>query len=232
MFDLNGKTALVTGASGGIGGAIARALARQGARVALSGTRVEALEKLRGELGGDHPVAPCNLSDPAAVDALVGVLSEARDAQLQLDILRGMTDALKGKRDVAMPSGWERVEERLGKSDDQQVRLLTQSLGLTFGSKGALEQLRAVALDRSADANARRAALESLLTSRDAELLLAAGGAQAAGDADRLASVIGSWLRDGDLRRQAGAAARGVVERGLGAAERSAALVERLLGLR
>ena len=108
-------------------------------------------------------------ADPA-VDALVSVLSEARDAQLQLDILRGMSDALKGKRDVQMPAGWERVEERLGKSDDQQVKLLTQSLGLTFGSKTALGQLRAVVQDRNADANAPRSALDALLTSRDPEL--------------------------------------------------------------
>ena len=84
MFDLSGKTALVTGASGGIGGAIARALAMQGARVALSGTRVEALEKLRGELGGDHPVSPCNLSDPAAVDALVGQAEAALGGRLDI----------------------------------------------------------------------------------------------------------------------------------------------------
>jgi 3-oxoacyl-[acyl-carrier protein] reductase len=84
MFDLSGKTALVTGASGGIGGAIAKALAGQGARVALSGTRVEALEKLKAELGGDHPILPCNLSDSAAVDALVG---QAEQALGKLDIL-------------------------------------------------------------------------------------------------------------------------------------------------
>ncbi len=73
MFDLTGKTALVTGASGGIGGGIAKALAAQGARVALSGTRVEALEKVKAELAGaDHQILPCNLADSAAVDALVG----------------------------------------------------------------------------------------------------------------------------------------------------------------
>jgi 3-oxoacyl-[acyl-carrier protein] reductase len=84
MFDLNGKTALVTGASGGIGGAIAKALAAQGARVALSGTRVEALEKVRTELGGDHPITPCNLSDPAAVDALVGQAEAALGGRLDI----------------------------------------------------------------------------------------------------------------------------------------------------
>jgi 3-oxoacyl-[acyl-carrier protein] reductase len=84
MFSLEGKTALVTGASGGIGGAIAKALAAQGARVALSGTRVEALEKLRAEIGGDHPITPCNLSDAAAVDALIGQAEQALGGRLDI----------------------------------------------------------------------------------------------------------------------------------------------------
>ena len=70
MFDLSGKTALVTGASGGIGGAIARALHGAGAAVGLSGTRVEPLEALVAELGDRACVLPCNLSNPEAVDAL------------------------------------------------------------------------------------------------------------------------------------------------------------------
>jgi len=70
MFDLTGKTALVTGASGGIGGAIAKALHGQGANVVLSGTRAEALEALRGELGDRAHIATCNLSDTASVEAL------------------------------------------------------------------------------------------------------------------------------------------------------------------
>ena len=104
------------------------------------------------------------------LNALVQVLNQAADADLQLDILRGMSEALKGKRDVPMPAGWERVEQRLGESENSQVRLLTQGLGLTFGSKEALANLRAVVRDRDADANARRSALDSLLTSRDPEL--------------------------------------------------------------
>jgi 3-oxoacyl-[acyl-carrier protein] reductase len=72
MFDLTGKTALVTGATGGIGGAIARALHAQGAQLVLSGTRAEALEALKGELGERVQVLSCNLSDPAAVDGLYG----------------------------------------------------------------------------------------------------------------------------------------------------------------
>lgn len=84
MFDLSGMTALVTGASGGIGSAIAKALAGQGALVALSGTREEALSAVQGELGAEHPVLPCNLSDAAAVDALVG---QAVEKLGRLDIL-------------------------------------------------------------------------------------------------------------------------------------------------
>jgi 3-oxoacyl-[acyl-carrier protein] reductase len=70
MFDLTGKVALVTGASGGIGGAIAKALHAQGATVVLSGTRAEALETLKGELGDGAHVATCNLADSASVEAL------------------------------------------------------------------------------------------------------------------------------------------------------------------
>jgi len=70
MFDLTGKTALITGASGGIGAAIARALHGAGATVALSGTREGPLADLAAELGSRAHVLPCNLSDPAAVEAL------------------------------------------------------------------------------------------------------------------------------------------------------------------
>jgi 3-oxoacyl-[acyl-carrier protein] reductase len=71
MFDLNGMTALVTGASGGIGSAICHALAGQGARVAVSGSNVDKLEAFRASLGGDHVAIPCNLGDKDSVEALV-----------------------------------------------------------------------------------------------------------------------------------------------------------------
>ena len=77
MFRLDGKTALVTGASGGIGSAIARALHAQGAVVALSGTRREALEALAGELGERAHVCPADLRDPAAPEALVAAAEAA-----------------------------------------------------------------------------------------------------------------------------------------------------------
>jgi 3-oxoacyl-[acyl-carrier protein] reductase len=76
MFDLTGKTALVTGASGGIGGAIARALHAAGATVGLSGTREAPLQDLAKALGDRAHVLPCNLSDRAAVDGLVARAGE------------------------------------------------------------------------------------------------------------------------------------------------------------
>ena len=77
MFDLTGKRALVTGASGGIGREIAKALSKAGATVALSGTRVSALEATAQEMSGQQVIVPCNLSDMADVDALVPKVEEA-----------------------------------------------------------------------------------------------------------------------------------------------------------
>lgn len=77
MFRLDGKAALVTGASGGIGGAIARTLHAQGAAVVLSGTRREALEALAAELGGRAHVCPADLADAAAADGLVEAAEKA-----------------------------------------------------------------------------------------------------------------------------------------------------------
>ncbi len=84
MFDLTGKTALVTGATGAIGEAIARALHGQGATVAISGTRREVLDKLAGDLGGRVHVLPCDLADGAAVEALVPAAEEKME---RLDVL-------------------------------------------------------------------------------------------------------------------------------------------------
>ena len=84
MFELNGLSALVTGATGGLGGAMARALHAQGATVAISGTRREALEALAAELGERVYVLPCDLADKAQVEALV---PSAESAMGQLDIL-------------------------------------------------------------------------------------------------------------------------------------------------
>jgi 3-oxoacyl-[acyl-carrier protein] reductase len=84
MFDLTGMTALVTGASGGIGSAICHALVAQGARLAVSGSNVDKLEAFRASLGGDHVAVPCNLGDKDSVEALVPAALEKLG---QIDIL-------------------------------------------------------------------------------------------------------------------------------------------------
>jgi 3-oxoacyl-[acyl-carrier protein] reductase len=84
MFDLSGKTALVTGATGGIGGAIAKALHAQGASVALSGTRMDALESLESELGARAVAIPCNLGDTTQVEALVKNAEAAAGASIDI----------------------------------------------------------------------------------------------------------------------------------------------------
>jgi 3-oxoacyl-[acyl-carrier protein] reductase len=84
MFDLSGMTALVTGASGGLGSAIATSLAAQGARLAVSGSNADKLQTFRGSLGGEHVALACDLSDGAAVDGLV---PRAVEALGKLDIL-------------------------------------------------------------------------------------------------------------------------------------------------
>ncbi|ODU24329.1 MAG: hypothetical protein ABS95_01995 [Verrucomicrobia bacterium SCN 57-15] len=126
-------------------------------------------------------------SSNAGLSGLVQVLDSTSDSQMQLDILKGISEALKGKRQVPMPDGWRSVEKKLANSNDQQVRLLAQSLALTFGSREALGQLRQVVLDKNADSNTRRVALDSLLTTRDPEL----------------PKLLQSLLKDPGLRDQA-----------------------------
>jgi 3-oxoacyl-[acyl-carrier protein] reductase len=84
MFDLSGKTALVTGATGGIGGAVARALHAQGATVGLSGTRRETLDQLALELGSRVHALPCNLADKDEVEALIPAAEEAMGGRLDI----------------------------------------------------------------------------------------------------------------------------------------------------
>ncbi len=84
MFDLSGMTALVTGASGGIGSAIAHALTGQGARLAVSGSNTDKLAAFRDTLGGDHVALPCDLGDGVAVDALVPAAVEALGGRLDI----------------------------------------------------------------------------------------------------------------------------------------------------
>jgi len=110
MFDLTGRRALVTGATGGLGGAIAKRLHAQGAQVALSGTRAEKLESLAGELGDRCVVTPCNLSDGEAVDALVGQAAEALGGPVEILVSNaGLTrDGLLMRMKV---EDWELVQK-------------------------------------------------------------------------------------------------------------------------
>jgi 3-oxoacyl-[acyl-carrier protein] reductase len=107
MFDLTGKTALVTGATGGIGDAIARALHRQGATVAISGTRREVLDALAGELKDRVYILPCNLADKDAVEALV---PSAEKKMQKLDILVANAGVTKDNLFVQMKDeDWDQV---------------------------------------------------------------------------------------------------------------------------
>jgi len=107
MFDLTGKTALITGASGGIGAAIARALHGAGATVGLSGTRKTPLEALARDLGSRAHVLPCDLADPAAVEALPKAAIEAMGG---LDILVNNAGITKDQVFMRMSDDdWARV---------------------------------------------------------------------------------------------------------------------------
>jgi 3-oxoacyl-[acyl-carrier protein] reductase len=107
MFDLTGKTALVTGATGGIGAGIARALHGQGATVAISGTRREVLEALAAELKDRMHVLPCDLADKAAVEALVPA---AEEKMQKLDILVANAGVTKDNLFVQLKDeDWDQV---------------------------------------------------------------------------------------------------------------------------
>ncbi len=107
MFELTGKTALITGASGPIGGAIARTLHTQGATVAISGTRRDVLDQLATSLDGRVHVLPCNLADSAATEALV---PNAEQAMGQLDILVANAGVTKDNLFVQLrDEDWDQV---------------------------------------------------------------------------------------------------------------------------
>src|SRR6185436_3303 len=107
MFDLSGKTAIVTGASGGIGGAIARTLHRQGAAVVLSGTRAEALQALAGALGERAHVVTAAMDDAQAIETLA---KEAESRLGKIDILVNNAGITKDQLALRMKDeDWERV---------------------------------------------------------------------------------------------------------------------------
>jgi putative heme-binding domain-containing protein len=107
--------------------------------------------------------------------ALVDALRKSEDPQFQLDVLKGMSDGLKGRRDVKMPRGWDELARRLKESPNPDIRDLTRSLSVTFGSKDALEELRKTLLDTKIDETPRRAALDTLVAAKDPKLVGALG---------------------------------------------------------
>jgi len=115
---------------------------------------------------------PAHAADDSSegLSALVELLGSNDDPQFQLDLLKGMSDGLKGRREVKMPAGWEKVAEKLSKSPNAQVRELSQSLSVTFGSASALTALRETLLNKNAGAAVRSNALASLLQAKDAKL--------------------------------------------------------------
>ncbi len=101
---------------------------------------------------------------------LTRLLADSKDTQFQLDLLRGLSAALQGRRSAPMPEGWNAVETRLAGSSNDEVRTLVQTLSLTFGSPQARAALRTLAKNSTGDASARRKALDSLLAAKDPEL--------------------------------------------------------------
>jgi putative heme-binding domain-containing protein len=118
------------------------------------------------------PSLPAGAQDEDPLPALVQVLGTSDDAQFHLDILKGMADGLKGRRNVKMPAGWEEAAAKLAKSPNAQVRELVQSLSLTFGSASALGGFKQTLMDARADPKAREAALASLLAAKDPSLVV------------------------------------------------------------
>lgn len=114
--------------------------------------------------------SPDGNSNQDGLAAVVEVLSKTKDSQLELDVLKGIREAVKGRRSVPMPAGWESIEERLSSSSNREVKALSQSLSLTFGSTRALNDLRKVAQDKNSETGVRRSAVESLLSVKDTGL--------------------------------------------------------------
>ena len=123
MFDLSGMTALVTGASGGLGSSIAKSLAAQGVRLALSGSNAAKLEAFAKELGGDHVTLVCNLSNPEEVDQLV---PRAVEALGKLDIL--INNAGITRDNLAMRMKDEEFSEVLKVNLEAAFRLMRSAM--------------------------------------------------------------------------------------------------------
>src|SRR4051794_11808695 len=93
---------------------------------------------------------------PAVATPKRAVLAAADDVNAQLAVLRGLNEALKGRKQVAMPEGWQKVSEKLARSDNEEVRSQSRALAVTFGDTKAMERLRQVLADPKASVEARR----------------------------------------------------------------------------
>lgn len=113
---------------------------------------------------------PSPLRAADSLPQLVRLLGSSNDTQLQLDLLRGLSQAMDGRAQVPMPAGWDAVEPALVRSGNGEIRSLTQALGLKFGSPAALTALKQILRNPQAETGERRNALRALLTVRDAEM--------------------------------------------------------------
>jgi putative heme-binding domain-containing protein len=125
---------------------------------------VAAVAVLAGVSGADKQA-------PHGLEPLVRVLASSGDTEVQRDVLRGMTEALQGRRQVAAPAGWSAVARKLGASPDAEVRTKAMQLSVLFGDPEALAALRKVAADAKAAEEPRRAALQALVDRRAEGLL-------------------------------------------------------------
>lgn len=115
-------------------------------------------------------ILPCRADDSSSLDPLIEVLAISEEAQFQLDILKGISAALKGQRDVPEPEGWPALAKRLAKSSNTEVAELALALSLKFGSQAALDVLRSQLEDASLGLAKRERALEALVEAKDAKL--------------------------------------------------------------
>ncbi|MGI8967025.1 MAG: PVC-type heme-binding CxxCH protein, partial [Limisphaerales bacterium] len=110
------------------------------------------------------------LGTPEAMAEIVESLKRVTDDKHRLDILNGLSLALKGQRSAPIPRGWNEVEEKFSENSNSEIRAQVQSLSLTFGSSAALASLKKTLQDQKADLNARRTALDSLLNTKEKDL--------------------------------------------------------------
>src|SRR5437667_3311906 len=118
---------------------------------------------------------------------LVQLLAESDDASFQLDILKGMSEALKGRAGIAMPANWPAAAQKVSKSSNVEVRQMAQSLSSFFGDPATMQKLKKIVTDRSAAVEVRKKALEDLIEAKQKDL----------------APLLQELIADADLRGQA-----------------------------